>query len=116
MAENREYISPQKRKTNEKSITKARGPPAILVTMKMRTASIPKARVIVYSLPNLSEIEPHKILERAFVIEVRVAVKGTIAIPQTFASATLRDLAIWDRFPVAIRPPVQARRNITYKR
>ena len=116
VAENKEYTSPQKRKMKEKRITNAIGPPAISVTMKIRIPSIPKAMVIVYSLPNLSEIEPHKILERAFAMEVRVAVKGTIAIPHTFTSATLRDLAIWDRFPVAIRPPVQAKRNMIYKR
>ena len=61
-------------------------------------------------------MEPHMILEKAFVTPARVAVKGTIAIPNTLASKTLRDFAIWERFPVVIRPPVQTKRNMMYKR
>jgi hypothetical protein len=82
------------------------------IIRKIRAPSRAKAKVIVYSLPNRSEIHPHMILEKALVMPVRVAVKGTMAKPHTFASATLSDLAIWERFPVVISPPVQTKRNM----
>src|SRR5208283_5358661 len=112
VAENKEYISPQKRKINENSTKNAIGAPAILVTRNTRTASTPNVRNIVYSRPNRSETVPHRILDRALQADVRVAVSGTIARPHIFASLTLRDLAICERFPVAIRPPAHAKKNI----
>ena len=52
------------------------------------------------------------ILDKALQREVRVAAKGTMANPQTLASLTCKDLAICDRFAVAIKPPAVAKKNM----
>ena len=83
-----------------------------MVTRNTSIASTPKVRNIVYSRPKRSETDPHTILDRALQAAVRVAASGTIAKPQTVVSLTWRDLAICERFAVAINPPAVAKKNI----
>jgi len=90
------------------------GLPEICVIRKMSNALKRKSESHRVLAANRSDTAPHMILANALVTPARFATNGTMAIPMTFASNTLRDLAIWDMLPVVISPPVQTMRNMAY--